>query len=90
SSIVAHAGDGNFHVFIPIDKSSPDEVHRAEEFRKRNAQLALGFDGTCTGEHGIGQGKRELLVQELGAEAVNVMRRIKKELDPKSILNPGK
>ncbi|KAI8896481.1 hypothetical protein BC833DRAFT_622107 [Globomyces pollinis-pini] len=90
ATIVAHAGDGNIHCFIPMNKSCPEEVHHAEQFKKRNAQLALDFDGTCTGEHGVGQSKRKLLIEELGVETVNVMRRIKKELDPKSILNPGK
>ncbi|KAJ3321303.1 hypothetical protein HDV06_004407 [Boothiomyces sp. JEL0866] len=89
-SIVAHAGDGNFHVFLQIDTKNEKEVKAAEEFRLRNATLALKFDGTCTGEHGIGQGKRELLVQEVGHETVALMRRIKKQLDPNGILNPGK
>ncbi|KAJ3275596.1 hypothetical protein HDV01_007599 [Terramyces sp. JEL0728] len=90
AAIVAHAGDGNFHVLLQIDIHNESEVKAAEEFRLRNASLALKFDGTCTGEHGIGVGKRELLVQEVGYEAVSLMRKIKKQFDPNGILNPGK
>lgn len=90
ASIVAHAGDGNFHVFLQVDITNEKEVQAAEAFRLRNATLALKFDGTCTGEHGIGIGKRELLVEEVGHETVELMRRIKKQLDPNGILNPGK
>ena len=90
ASIVAHAGDGNVHCLIVIDDQSEKEVEMAEAFRERNAVLAIDFEGTCTGEHGVGQGKRELLLKELGPDAVDLMRKIKKTLDPKSILNPEK
>lgn len=73
-----------------VDTNDPLDVIRAEEFRKRNCKVALGLDGTCTGEHGIGIGKKSLLIEELGGDTINLMRRIKKELDPNSILNPGK
>jgi D-lactate dehydrogenase (cytochrome) len=87
--IVGHAGDGNFHVSLVIDASDPAEIHASEEFIARLNGRALAMDGTCTGEHGIGQGKQEFLVAELGS-AVDVMRQIKRSLDPKNILNPGK
>ena len=89
-SIVAHAGDGNLHALVLVDPDDEDEVKRAEEFRRINAEFAISLDGTCTGEHGIGIGKRELLVKELGEDAVDVMRRIKQILDPNGIMNPGK
>nr|KAJ3413602.1 hypothetical protein HK105_002033 [Polyrhizophydium stewartii] len=90
ASIVAHAGDGNFHVLLAIDPSNDDEVKRAKTFRDANARMALAFGGTCTGEHGIGVGKIHLLVEEVGPAAVSLMRRIKRTIDPNGIMNPGK
>lgn len=90
ASIVAHAGDGNTHVFLLVDSSDPADIKRAEEFRQRNASLALSYDGSCSGEHGVGMGKKELLVEELGPGAVEVMQKLKAALDPNCILNPGK
>jgi D-lactate dehydrogenase (cytochrome) len=87
--IVGHAGDGNFHVLILFDKYDPAELQSTERFVERLNSRALAMDGTCTGEHGIGQGKRGFLRQELG-EAVDVMRTIKRALDPQGIMNPGK
>lgn len=87
--IVGHVGDGNFHVTLLIDTEDPAEIDRAEGFIARLSRRALELDGTCTGEHGIGQGKRAYLTDELG-EAVDVMRQIKATLDPRNILNPGK
>ncbi|KQT52865.1 MULTISPECIES: FAD-binding oxidoreductase [unclassified Aureimonas] len=87
--IVGHVGDGNFHVTLLIDTDDPAEIDRAEGFIGRLSRRALDLDGTCTGEHGIGQGKRAYLDDELG-EAVDVMRQIKAVLDPGNILNPGK
>ena len=87
--IVGHAGDGNFHVLILFDRDNPAELHATEAFVERLNARALSMDGTCTGEHGIGQGKRGFLRQELG-EAVDVMRTIKQALDPLGIMNPGK
>ncbi|KAI8804410.1 hypothetical protein BJ742DRAFT_905619 [Cladochytrium replicatum] len=88
--IVAHAGDGNFHCFVVLDRTNKDEMRRSEILRDKMAYRAIEYDGTPTGEHGIGSGKRELLLKELGPETVGVMRQIKKALDPNSILNPGK
>ena len=87
--IVGHAGDGNFHVSLVLDDKNPAEIAAAEAFIERLNARALAMDGTCTGEHGIGQGKQEFLEGELGG-SVAVMRRIKKSLDPLNILNPGK
>ncbi len=87
--IVGHAGDGNFHASLLLDMENPDEVARAETFVSWLNDLAISMDGTCTGEHGIGQGKRPYLVKELG-EAADVMGMIKHALDPDNILNPGK
>ena len=87
--IVGHVGDGNFHASLLIDDSNPDEVTRAEAFIGWLAGVAIDMDGTCTGEHGIGQGKIDYLEKELGA-AVPYMGAIKRALDPQNILNPGK
>ena len=87
--IVGHVGDGNFHVLVLMDVNDPDEISRAEQFVARLNLRAMGMDGTCTGEHGIGQGKAAFLDRELG-DAVDLMRSIKKALDPLDILNPGK
>ncbi|MEP5730267.1 MAG: FAD-linked oxidase C-terminal domain-containing protein [Sulfitobacter sp.] len=88
--VVSHAGDGNFHATVLIDMSDPDEVNKAAGFVSWLNDLAISMDGTCTGEHGIGQGKRKYLVRELGAETLNVMASIKRALDPDNIMNPGK
>ncbi len=87
--LFGHVGDGNFHVLLMIDPHSESELAAAQSFNHRIVELALELEGTCTGEHGIGLGKREFLVQEHG-EAVNVMRAIKQALDPDNLLNPGK
>ncbi|VVT19450.1 FAD-linked oxidase C-terminal domain-containing protein [Hoeflea sp. EC-HK425] len=87
--IVGHAGDGNFHVLILLDTDVPAEIKAAEDFVGRLNARALAMDGTCTGEHGIGQGKQPYLSLEMG-EGVSVMRQIKQALDPMNIMNPGK
>ena len=87
--ILGHVGDGNFHVTPLVDMSDPGEIARTESFVSWLADLAISMDGTCTGEHGIGQGKRAYLRRERGA-AVDVMATIKAALDPAGILNPGK
>jgi D-lactate dehydrogenase (cytochrome) len=88
--IVGHVGDGNFHVSIMVDRHSPAEVEAVEGFLKRLVERAHRFDGTCTGEHGVGQGKKKYLAKELGEGAVDAMRAIKRALDPDDIMNPGK
>jgi len=87
--IVGHVGDGNFHTIPVFDPTDADEVAALRGFLDRLAERAIAMDGTCSGEHGIGQGKIELLERELGA-GVDVMRQIKRALDPQGILNPGK
>jgi D-lactate dehydrogenase (cytochrome) len=87
--IVGHVGDGNFHTLVLMDANDPKEIERAEEFVARLNLRAIGMDGTCTGEHGIGQGKVAFLDRELG-DSVDFMRTIKQALDPLDILNPGK
>ena len=87
--IVGHVGDGNFHVQLMIDPKDQNEIDVANGFLERLAHRAISMDGTCTGEHGVGQGKKQYLIEELGP-AVNFMKLIKEELDPKGIMNPGK
>ncbi len=88
--IVGHVGDGNFHVSVIVDANDKAEVATVEKFLDRLAQRALSMEGTCTGEHGIGQGKMKYLRSELGDPALAVMRSLKQAIDPKNIMNPGK
>jgi D-lactate dehydrogenase (cytochrome) len=87
--IVGHVGDGNFHTTVSFDRNDPKELAKVESYLERLAERAIAMEGTCTGEHGIGQGKAKYLRAELG-EGVEVMRAIKAALDPLDILNPGK
>jgi len=87
--VVGHVGDGNFHLLLLLDTDDASEMERAEEFMDRLVKRALAMEGTCTGEHGIGQGKMKYLAMELG-EATDYMRMIKKAIDPDNIMNPGK
>ena len=88
--IVGHVGDGNFHIGILVDVDDSEEVSRVEAFLERLVERALAMDGTCTGEHGVGQGKIKYMKAEHGAPALDSMRAIKQALDPLGILNPGK
>jgi len=88
--VVGHAGDGNFHASLLLDMEDAGEVARAESFISWLNEMAIAMDGTCTGEHGVGQGKRPYLIKELGPEALSVMGAIKVALDPDNIMNPGK
>jgi len=88
--IVGHVGDGNFHLTLLIDRDDPAEVANAEAFGVRLVERALAMDGTCTGEHGVGQGKMKYLLAEHGAPALEAMRSIKQAFDPLGIMNPGK
>jgi D-lactate dehydrogenase (cytochrome) len=90
SPIVGHVGDGNFHVLLLCDPSDAEEIARAEGVLARLAARAHRLGGTCTGEHGIGQGKRKYLEAELGPGALAVMATLKQALDPDNLLNPGK
>ena len=87
--IVGHVGDGNFHTSPVFDMSDEAELERVRAFLSRLSDRAIAMDGTCTGEHGIGQGKMKYLRAEHGA-GIDVMRQIKRALDPLNILNPGK
>jgi D-lactate dehydrogenase (cytochrome) len=87
--IIGHVGDGNFHVVLFCDRSDPNEVARVKGVYGRMIKRALAMGGTCTGEHGIGSGKREYLALEHG-NGLDVMRAIKLALDPLNIMNPGK
>jgi D-lactate dehydrogenase (cytochrome) len=88
--IVGHVGDGNFHVAVLVDMDDAAEVRAVEGLMDRLAKSALAMEGTCTGEHGVGQGKMKYLEAEHGAAALEAMRAIKRVLDPDDIMNPGK
>ncbi len=87
--VVGHVGDGNFHTLLLMDMENAEEVAKAEEFVGWLNDMAISMEGTCTGEHGIGQGKMPYLVKELGP-ATDYMAAIKAALDPDNIMNPGK
>jgi D-lactate dehydrogenase (cytochrome) len=89
SAMVGHVGDGNFHLVFMIDPKQPEEVTEASRLNDRMVTRALAMEGTCTGEHGVGYGKLEFLPAEHG-EAVEVMRTVKRALDPDNLMNPGK
>jgi D-lactate dehydrogenase (cytochrome) len=88
--ILGHVGDGNFHLTILVDMADAEELARARALHKRLVARALAMDGTCTGEHGVGQGKMQYLEAEHGAAALDAMRALKRALDPDDIMNPGK
>jgi D-lactate dehydrogenase (cytochrome) len=87
--IVGHVGDGNFHLTLLVDPDDADERARVDALVARLNLRAIAMEGTCTGEHGVGQGKMKYLAREHGA-GLDVMRAIKRALDPKGIMNPGK
>ena len=88
--LVGHVGDGNFHFGYLIDPNLPEERRIAEGLNHKLVARALALEGTCTGEHGVGLHKMDFLVTETGNGAVDMMRTIKRALDPKNIMNPGK
>ncbi|KAJ7614431.1 FAD-linked oxidase-like protein [Roridomyces roridus] len=87
-TIVGHVGDGNFHAQILFD--GDEELKEVKGIVRRMVHRAIALDGTCTGEHGVGIGKREFLVEELGEGTVALMKSIKRTLDPLGLMNPGK
>ncbi len=87
--MLGHVGDGNFHVVFPLEPGNKEELEDARKISEQIVDIALEMEGTSTGEHGIGIGKRGALVKEHG-DAVEVMRAIKHALDPQNIMNPGK
>ncbi|HYQ19201.1 MAG TPA: FAD-linked oxidase C-terminal domain-containing protein [Xanthobacteraceae bacterium] len=88
--ILGHVGDGNFHLTLLVDMADAAEVKAAKVLCERLVERALAMDGTCTGEHGVGQGKMKYLAGELGEPALAAMAAIKRALDPNGIMNPGK
>ena len=87
--IVGHVGDGNFHTILLFEPDNAEEKARVKTFLSWLNGLAISMEGTCTGEHGIGQGKQPYLRDELG-DAVDMMAMIKRAIDPDDIMNPGK
>jgi D-lactate dehydrogenase (cytochrome) len=88
--LLGHVGDGNFHAVALINADDANEVAEAERLNDEIVRLALAMDGTCTGEHGVGLHKIGFLEEEAGDDALDLMRRIKRALDPDDIMNPGK
>ena len=88
--IVGHVGDGNFHLAYLVKDGDAAQRALAESMSERMVKRAIALEGTCTGEHGIGLHKMGFLVEEAGDGAVQMMRQIKRALDPKNIMNPGK
>ncbi|NWT07553.1 LDHD protein, partial [Mionectes macconnelli] len=88
--MVGHVGDGNFHCILVFNTQDPEEAQRVHSFTQRLGRRALAAGGTCTGEHGVGLGKRALLLEELGQEGLDTLRSIKAALDPHNLMNPGK
>lgn len=89
-TVIAHAGDGNFHVVVLFDPTKEEQRREAERLNHFMVHTALSMEGTCTGEHGVGTGKIKYLEKELGIENLRTMKRIKDALDPNNIMNPGK
>ena len=89
SPLLGHVGDGNFHILFVVDPENEDEIAEAERLNERLVERALAMDGTCTGEHGVGIGKKKFMQAEHG-EGLSVMRDLKQALDPGNLMNPGK
>jgi glycolate oxidase len=88
--VVGHAGDGNMHPNIVVDRADPASVANCQRAFDDIVELTLALGGTCTGEHGVGLLKREWLAREIGPVGVRVQQAIKAALDPEGLLNPGK
>lgn len=89
ATMVGHVGDGNFHVIFLLDPERPQDFVEAQRINDRMVSRAIAMEGTCTGEHGVGIGKRHCLEQEFG-DALDIMRDLKRTLDPLNVMNPGK
>lgn len=90
ATIAGHVGDGNFHVVPLVDMECKEEIVAIEGFLHRLVKRALEMEGTCSGEHGIGQMKRKYMREEHGDISIGLMRTIKEAIDPENIMNPGK
>ncbi|OTB02888.1 hypothetical protein M426DRAFT_13133 [Hypoxylon sp. CI-4A] len=90
ASILGHIGDGNFHESIMYNRQKKGELEKVEKCVKNMVKRALDMEGTCTGEHSVGWGKKDSLLLEVGPDTVGVMKQIKSSLDPMWIMNPGK
>jgi D-lactate dehydrogenase (cytochrome) len=90
ATFVGHVGDGNFHMLMLVDPNKPEEHAEAARINERLVERALAMDGTITGEHGVGIGKKKYMNAEHGAGALTAMRAIKRALDPENLMNPGK
>ncbi|MXR38401.1 FAD-binding oxidoreductase [Craterilacuibacter sinensis] len=88
--LFGHVGDGNFHLMLLANPSDSAEMAKMKAINHRLVQRALAMEGTCSGEHGIGIGKQAYLAQEAGTAALNMMRAIKRSIDPDNLMNPGK
>ncbi|KAH8107142.1 D-lactate dehydrogenase cytochrome oxidoreductase [Cristinia sonorae] len=88
TTIVGHVGDGNFHALIGFNND--EELSKVSDAVHRLVHRAIALDGTCTGEHGVGLGKKEYLYDELGEDTVELMKTVKAAIDPLNIMNPGK
>jgi D-lactate dehydrogenase (cytochrome) len=89
-TLVGHVGDGNFHMLYLVDPDAPEEMAEAARLNERLVKRAQDMGGTCSGEHGVGIGKMRYLAREHGDGALDAMRALKRALDPKNIMNPGK
>lgn len=87
--LVGHVGDGNFHLVLLFDRDDPDELALGKRISARLVEIALAMEGTATGEHGVGLGKKDYMAAEHGP-ALDLMRRLKQAVDPQNIMNPGK
>jgi D-lactate dehydrogenase (cytochrome) len=90
AGIVGHIGDGNYHAAIMFDGKNAEQRAQVAGCVERMVARALEMEGTCTGEHGIGVGKKGFLMAELGAGGIEIMQKVKESLDPLWIMNPGK
>ncbi|OKL63036.1 hypothetical protein UA08_01931 [Talaromyces atroroseus] len=90
ASIIGHIGDGNFHSSILYNRKNREETERVEKVVHDMVDRAIEMEGSCTGEHGVGLGKKEFLVKELGPDTIDIMRSVKRALDPHWLMNPGK
>lgn len=90
ATIVGHVGDGNYHLFVVVDPTKKEEMEKIKEMHEKLVINAINLEGTCTGEHGIGMGKRKFLLIEKSSETIELMKQIKQTLDPKGLLNQGK